>query len=192
MEKPMDEYEPAGKVALVDLQRSYAKLRIGEKENCIWCSRINGFIKKVGNKYDKDNIKLISHLFIRLPTAYAPVKVAIQNCGSERMGLKKVQKDLVSLWKELDEENEGEESKKDIAKMANEEVEKKGCGTRRRSHTKNLKETVKRVLETRLVAVFCMDYYRNKWENAARREWGIWSFRKPQRDFSKPQQKRER
>jgi hypothetical protein len=78
------------------------------------------------------------------------------------MGLKKVQKDLVSLWKELDEENEGEESKKDIAKMANEEVEKKGCGTRRRSHTKNLKETVKRVLETRLVAVFCMDYYRNK------------------------------
>jgi hypothetical protein len=35
MEKPMDEYEPAGKVALVELQRSYAKLRIGEKENRI-------------------------------------------------------------------------------------------------------------------------------------------------------------
>ncbi len=101
----MHEYEPANKEALVELQGLYAKLKMSDKENLktmiMELTQLNKRLKKVDNKYEKDDIKLITHLFARLPEANVPVKVVIRNSGIVNMDLKQDQKLLVSLWKEL-------------------------------------------------------------------------------------------
>lgn len=136
----MNEYEPADKEALVELQGACAKLSMGDKENpknmIVKVIQLNKWLKKVKNRYEKDEIKLITHLFAWLLAACLPVKVASQNSGIEKMDLKKVQKDLVALvCKEL-YDGEEQDNKKGIAIMADEGEENKRLWSSKKHHKK--------------------------------------------------------
>lgn len=126
----MDEYEPADKEAIAELEGAYTQLSMVNKENSktmiMKVTQLNKWIKKVENRYEKDDIKLIIHSLAQLPVAHIPVKVAIQNSGIQNAVLNKVQKGLqglVALWKELCCEGE-QENKKDVTMMADEKEEK--------------------------------------------------------------------